>query len=90
LSRTGQDERVTRLVEDSAMAQYVVRVGGALSDELLTAFPRLVATVQPVTTVLQGDLPDQVALTSVLDRLDELGIEIIEVTKVPARPALHT
>ena len=70
------------------MAQYVVRVGGVLSDELLTAFPRLVASVQPVTTVLQGDLPDQVALTSILDRLDELGIEIIEVTKVPARPCL--
>jgi hypothetical protein len=81
---------MTRSVEDGAMAQYVVRVGGALSDELLTAFPRLAATVQPVTTVLQGDLPDQVALTSVLDRLDELGIEIIEVTKVPARPAQHT
>jgi hypothetical protein len=72
------------------MAQYVVRVAGALSDELLTAFPRLAASVQPVTTVLQGDLPDQVALTSVLDRLDELGIEIIEVTKVPALPAMHT
>ena len=72
------------------MAQYVVRVGGVLSDELLTAFPRLVASIEPVTTVLQGDLPDQVALTSVLDRLDELGIEIIEVTKVPStRPAQH-
>ena len=70
------------------MAQYVLRVGGALSDDLLTAFPRLVASVQPVTTVLQGDLPDQVALTSVLDRLDELGVEILEVTKVPARPHL--
>jgi hypothetical protein len=70
------------------MAQYVVRVGGALSDDLLTAFPLLAASVQPVTTVLQGDLPDQVALTSVLDRLDELGVEILEVTKVPARPEL--
>ena len=68
------------------MARYVVRVGGALSDDLLTAFPLLAASVQPVTTVLQGDLPDQVALTSVLDRLDELGVEILEVTKLPARP----
>ena len=68
------------------MATYVVRVGGTLSDELLTAFPRLVASVQPATTVLLGDLPDQVALTSVLDRLDELGVEILEVTKMPATP----
>jgi hypothetical protein len=68
------------------MAKYVVRVGGILSDELLTAFPRLLASTQPATTVLQGDLPDQVALTSVLDRLDELGVEILEVTKMPATP----
>ena len=69
------------------MTSYVIRVGGALSDELLTAFPLLAASLQPVTTVLQGELPDQAALNSVLDHLDELGVEIIEVTKLPPLPA---
>ena len=69
------------------MTSYVIRVGGALSDELLSAFPLLAASIQPVTTVLHGDLPDQAALNSVLDHLDELGVEIIEVAKLPPMPA---
>jgi hypothetical protein len=65
------------------MTHYVIRVAGLLSDDLLIAFPRLAASTQPVTTVLQGQLPDQAALTAVLDRLDELGIDIIELTTLP-------
>jgi hypothetical protein len=36
--------------------------------------------------VLHGDLPDQAALASVLDYLDELGVEIVELTRVPQLP----
>ena len=68
------------------MTQYVIRVGGWLSDDLMTAFPQLLATPQPVSTILHGDLPDQAALSSVLDFLDELGVEIVDVTKLPAAP----
>jgi hypothetical protein len=32
------------------------------------------------------DLPDQAALTGVLDHLDELGVDILEVVQVPQRP----
>ena len=70
------------------MAQYVIRVTGALSDDLLTAFPTLVAAVQPLTTVLYGSLPDQAALAGVLDRLDELGVPIVEMMQVPDEPAV--
>ena len=66
------------------MTHYVIRVAGHLSDDLLTAFPTLDASPQPVTTVLHGQLPDQAALTGVLDRLDELGIEIVELVQLPA------
>ena len=65
------------------MTHYVIRVAGELSEDLLTAFPRLAATTQPVTTVLQGQLPDQAALTAVFDRLDELGIDILDMTTLP-------
>jgi hypothetical protein len=67
---------------------YVIRVRGHLSDDLLTAFPSLVATVQPVTTVLHGPLPDQAALTGVLNRLDELGVQMVEMIEVPTEPSL--
>jgi hypothetical protein len=65
------------------VTHYVIRVAGQLSDDLLTAFPLLAASTEPVTTVLQGRLPDQSALTAVLDRLDELGIDIIDMTTLP-------
>ena len=64
------------------MTHYMIRVAGQLSDDLLTAFPLLMATTE-VTTVLQGRLPDQAALTAVIDRLDELGIGIVSLTTVP-------
>ena len=54
------------------MTHYVIRVAGQLSDDLLTAFPHL--------------LPDQAALTGVLNHLDELGVEIVEVLMVPPLP----
>ena len=68
------------------MTHYVIRVAGRLSDDFLTAFPLLAASTEPVSTVLQGRLPDQAALTSVIDRLDELGIDIIEMTTLPELP----
>ena len=65
------------------MARYVIRVDGTLSDDLLTAFPRLLASTAPVSTVLEGELPDQAALSAVLDRLDQLGVAIVEVDRLP-------
>jgi hypothetical protein len=69
------------------VTHYVIRVTGALSDELMTAFPDLLVNREPVQTVLHGELPDQAALTGVLDHLDELGVQILEVVQVPQRPS---
>ena len=68
------------------MTHYVIRVVGHLSDDLLTAFPTLLAEEQPVQTLLHGHLPDQSALSGVLNHLDELGVEIVEVLLVPPLP----
>lgn len=68
------------------MTHYVIRVSGALSDDLLSAFPSLRSDREPVRTVLHGELPDQAALTGVLDHLDELGVQIVEVMQVPGDP----
>lgn len=65
------------------MTHYLIRVSGALSEELLSAFPNLLVERAPVQTLLHGQLPDQAALTGVLDHLDELGIQIVEVMQVP-------
>jgi len=73
--------------EVGTLAHYVIRVVGHLSDDLLTAFPSLLAENRKPETVLHGQLPDQSALTGVLAHLDELGIEIVDVTLVPELPA---
>ena len=66
------------------MDHYVIWVDGQLPDDALEGFESLSVNTQAVQTVLQGDLPDQAALAGVLDHLDELGVVIAEVVKVPA------
>jgi hypothetical protein len=75
--------------EVGTLAHYVIRVVGHLSDDLLTAFPLLLAENRRPETVLHGQLPDQSALTGVLAHLDELGVEIVDVSLVPELPAEH-
>jgi hypothetical protein len=60
---------------------YQVRVRGRLSATLLGAFPELDAQVRGSETVLAGQLPDQAALFGVLDRVEALGLELLEVVR---------
>jgi hypothetical protein len=66
---------------------YEIRVKGRLSDSLLTAFEGMRASVEPVETVLHGPVQDQAALYGLLDRIQSLGLELIEVRRLPNPPA---
>jgi hypothetical protein len=57
---------------------YEVVVRGALGPSLLTAFDGLTATTTAAATVLRGSI-DQAALHRVLDRVDELGLELLDI-----------
>jgi hypothetical protein len=57
---------------------------GRLSDALLAAFEGLTTTVQPVATVLYGPVQDQTALYRLLDRIQSLGLELVEIRQLPA------
>jgi hypothetical protein len=64
--------------------RYAVRVRGRSSDaELAAALEGLEVAVDPVRTVLRGRLPDQAALLGVLARTRLLGLELVEVRRVP-------
>jgi hypothetical protein len=54
-----------------------------LSDSLIAAFEGLNATVEPVETVLHGPVADQAALYGLLDRIQALGLELVEVRRLP-------
>jgi hypothetical protein len=65
-------------------AGYQIRVRGHLGAAMLGAFPTLHATTQGPDTLLRG-ITDQAALYGALARVEELGLELIEVRRVPAR-----
>ena len=61
---------------------YEIRIAGVVPPEALLDFERLVASVEPVETVLHGALLDQAALHGLLARLEMLGVEVMEIRRV--------
>ena len=62
---------------------YEIRIKGHLSDSLVAAFEGLSATVEPVETVLHGPVGDQSSLHGLLDRIQSLGLELVEIRRLP-------
>lgn len=60
---------------------YEIRVAGNLPPDAAADFERLVADPEPAGTVLRGPLADQAALQRLLDRLELLGIQVLEVRR---------
>ena len=69
-----------------AGGSYEIRVRGRLSDSLVAAFEGLHASVEPVETVLHGPVQDQAELYGLLDRIQSLGLELVEVRRLPDPP----
>src|SRR6201995_83976 len=70
-------------------SSYEIRTTGILPPEALLDFEDLIASVEPVETVVHGQLPDQAALHGLLARLELLGVQVLEVRRLhdQARPA---
>jgi hypothetical protein len=66
-----------------ASAGYQIRARGHLGAAMLRAFPALHATTQGRDTLLRG-IADQAALHGALARVEELGLDPIEVRRLPA------
>ena len=65
---------------------YEIHIKGRISEQLMSAFEGLNLRVGPVETVLSGRELDQAALRGVLDRIQGLGLELIEVRRLPGSP----
>jgi hypothetical protein len=66
-----------------AGASYEIRVRGHVSAALLDSFEGMASDVEPVETVLHGPVRDQSELHGLLDRIQALGLELIEVRRLP-------
>jgi hypothetical protein len=61
---------------------YEIRIKGRLSDSLSGAFEDFTAAVRPAETVMRGEVRDQSELHGVLERIQSLGLELIEVRRI--------
>jgi hypothetical protein len=65
---------------------YEITVGGRLSATLITAFDGLTAESSAAETTLRGEIVDQAALFGVLERIESLGLELLDIRRTaPAR-----
>jgi hypothetical protein len=65
--------------------EYEICVRGRLGETMRSAFPSMRAEPRGQNTVLTGALPDQAALYGVLADIEALGLELLEVRRVPPR-----
>ncbi len=64
--------------------EYEIRVSGAIPEEVLIEMEGVQSRIEPVQTVLRGPVADQAALHGIINRLQRLGLDLIEVRRVPA------
>jgi hypothetical protein len=68
-------------------AEYTFRITGRLTRQLLKALEPLEAHVTAGDTLLVGRLADRAALYGFIARIEALGLELVELQRLPHRPA---
>ena len=76
-------EHVTGAHAGRPAYRYRIRVRGRLGETIRSAFPALQAQASGADTVLTGPLPDRAALYGVLAEIEALGLELLEVRRLP-------
>ena len=66
-----------------AASNYEFRIRGRLSEPVLARFDPLEGDVARVETVLHGRIRDQAELHGIIERVQALGLELIEVRRLP-------
>jgi hypothetical protein len=69
-----------------AAHEYELRFRGEADATIRAAFPEFDVTVAQGRTVLRSWLPDQAALHGTLDRIQDLGLELVEVRALDELP----
>lgn len=64
------------------MVEYEIRMAGVVPEALLLEMNGVRVTFQPGHTVLRGPLPDRTAVHEVIERLQGLGLELIEMRRL--------
>jgi hypothetical protein len=70
----------------TAPGWYTIRIRGRLGATALSAFPSMVPELKGSETVLTGLLEDRSAVFGVLAQIEALGLELLELRQIQARP----
>jgi hypothetical protein len=65
---------------------YEIRLRGHLGATMRRAFPALRAQTEGQDTLLRGAVADQAALHGVLAQIEALGLELLEIRRLPRQP----
>jgi hypothetical protein len=68
----------------AVVPRYEIRVRGRVSDATLSMLEGMEADLAPAETVPHGPVVDQARLHGLLDRIQALGLELIEVRRLPS------
>jgi hypothetical protein len=66
-----------------AASNYEFRIRGRLSDPVLMRLDMLEPGAPRLDTILHGPIRDQAELYGVLERVQALGLELLEVRRLP-------
>jgi hypothetical protein len=66
-----------------ATSTYEFRIGGRLSQPVLDLFDLLASDIERVETILHGPVRDQAELHGIIERVQSLGLELVEVRRLP-------
>lgn len=64
--------------------EYEIRVSGVIPESVLAEIEGVQVMLEPVQTVIRGPVLDQAALHGIINRLQRLGLDLIEVRRIPA------
>jgi hypothetical protein len=71
------------------MRCYEIRVRGPIGPTIMQAFPTLASIRSGQDTLLIGSLADQCALYGVIHQLEALGLQLLEIRRVPTGDPEH-
>lgn len=63
--------------------RYQFTIDGELSERALAAFPELIGNRGQGTTVLSGPVTDSTGVRTILARIDNLGLTVLEMHRLP-------
>ena len=66
---------------------YEIRIRGRVSQTVLDTFEQMESSAERVETILHGPVRDQAELHGLLHRIQALGLELVEVRRLPESDA---